>query len=122
MKLKIKKIIIILVSVLFIILVFALIDYFFHLLSEEYSVPSYYFTNKIIYGTLWGLGAYYFIRKLSPIKKSVIFSLIVSVFLQVKYFLEGYPLDFVILFLGIHFVILLITSWIVFSFVRKYQA
>jgi len=120
MKLKIKKIIIILVSVLFIILVFALIDYFFHLLSEEYSVPSYYFTNKIIYGTLWGLAVYYFIRKLSPMKKSIIFSLIVSIFLQVNYFLEGYPLDFVLLFLGIHFIILLITSWIVFRIIERF--
>jgi len=113
-----KKAIAIFFIILGIILVFAFIDYLFHLLSEEYAVPSRYFTNKVIYGTLFGLITYYFARKQTLFKKSLYFSLVVSVLLQVRYFLEGYALSFVLLFLGIHFIILLAISWTVFRMMK----
>jgi len=104
--------------ILVIIVVFALFDYFFHSLSDEYSVPQRYFKNKIIYGTLIGLAVYFLTRKFEPLKRALVFSAIVSVLLQLRYFLEGYPLDFVLLFLGIHFVILMVLSWVAFRFVK----
>lgn len=110
-----KRIVLIALTVLVVVIIFAFADYLFHLLKEEYAVPSRYFTNKIIYGTIIGLITYYFIRDKKPVIKSLIFSGIISVLLQIRYFLEGYNLDFIILFLFIHFAILLIVSYLSFK-------
>jgi len=98
-KIGMKNYLTILVIVFLVILVFTLIDAFVHSLSEEYSVPDYYFRNKIIFGTIIGLITYLFIKKNSLFVKSLIFSAVVSILLQIRYFLEGYSLKFVIEFL-----------------------
>ena len=108
------------IIVLAVILVFGAFDYYAHSLSDEYSVPSRYFRNKIIFGTLYGFVTYLVVRKQSLFKRTIIFSLAVSILLQIRYFLEGYPLDFVELFLGIHFGILLIVSYIAFKTTDKW--
>ena len=102
-----------------VILILAIIDYFIHSLSPDYAVPSYYFRNKVIFGTIIGFIVLIFTQKLSISKKSVIFSAVVSLLLQVRYFLEGYPIKFVLEFLFIHFLILLPVSWIVFKLISK---
>ena len=102
-----------------VILILAIIDYFIHSLSPDYAVPSYYFRNKVIFGTIIGFIILIFTQKLSISKKSVIFSAVVSLLLQVRYFLEGYPIKFVLEFLFIHFLILLPVSWIVFKLISK---
>ena len=102
-----------------VILAFAFIDFLIHSLSEEYAVPSYYFRNKIIFGTIIGLITYYIIRKTPLLAKALLFSAIVSVLLQIRYFLEGYPIKFVVEFLFIHFAILLPLSLLVFYLFRK---
>lgn len=104
---------------LLIILIFAGLDYLIHSLSNEYSVPSYYFRNKIIFGTLIGYLSYLLFQKRSVFVKSLLVSLLVSVLLQVRYFIEGYPLDFVLLFLFVHFIILLPVSFVVFKISTK---
>lgn len=119
-KLSWKKVIWIFLSVLGIILLFTLIDFFVHQLSPKYDVPSYYFRNKIIFGTLLGFFSYLVVRKQKLLVKVLVFSAIISVLLQIRYYLEGYPRDFVFLFLGIHFVILLGVSWLVFKLAEKY--
>ena len=105
--------------ILAIVLIFAFIDYVVHSLSEEYAVPSYYFTNKIIFGTLIGFGAYIFIQKTKPEIRALIFSAIVAILLQVRYFLEGYSKEFVLEFLAYHFLMLLPVSWIFFKYVMQ---
>lgn len=104
--------------ILFIILVFAFFDYLAHLLSEEYAVPSYYFKNKIIYGTLWGMVVYLmtFNWKAKLGLRSFVFSFLVALILQVRYAYEGYPLNFVVEFLFIHFAILWVVSYLIFKF------
>ena len=114
-----KNYISIFLVVLLIILIFTFIDFLIHLLSEEYSVPSYYFRNKIIYGSIIGLLIYFFVKNEGLLIKSLIFSVVVSVLLQVRYFLEGYPLKFVMEFLVIHFLILFPVSLIIFKFFEK---
>ena len=104
------------IVVLGIILIFTAIDYLTHLTSAEYAVPSYYFRNKIIYGTIIGFIAYLILRKQKPLKKSLIFSASVAVLLQIRYALEGYALEFVILFLIFHFVMLFPLSWLAFRY------
>jgi quinol-cytochrome oxidoreductase complex cytochrome b subunit len=102
-----------------VILAFAFIDFLIHSSSEEYAVPSYYFRNKIIFGTIIGLITYYIIRKTPLLAKALLFSAIVSVLLQIRYFLEGYPIKFVVEFLFIHFAILLPLSLLAFYLFRK---
>jgi hypothetical protein len=109
------------IIVLAVILIFGAFDYYAHSLSNEYSVPERYFRNKIIYGTLYGFIAYLFIRRQSLVKRTLIFSLTVSILLQIRYFLEGYPLGFVELFLGIHFAILLAVSYLAFKITDKWD-
>jgi len=118
-KQTLKKVLIAFVIVLLIILLFAFVDFLIHLLKAEYSVPSYYFRNKIIFGTIIGLVAYYFVRNQKLFLKSLIFSLAVSILLQIRYFIEGYSLSFVLLFLGIHFIILLPISFLLLRFIKE---
>ena len=120
MRINIKKIFITFIVVLGIILIFTLGDYFIHILDEEYSVPSRYFTNKVIYGTIIGFITFLFVKKKKLLTKSLVFSAVVSILLQVRYFLEGYPKDFVFLFLAIHFAILLPISLIIFKLFEEY--
>ena len=109
-----KNLVLIFLAVLVIILIFTFIDYLIHQLKEEYAVPSYYFGNKIIFGTIIGLVAYLLVRKKNLPAKSLIFSAIISILLQVRYYLEGYQLSFVLEFLLFHFLILLVLSLIIF--------
>ena len=113
----------ILAAIFCIIFIFTIIDYLTHTLSPEYAVPSYYFGNKIIFGTIIGLITYFLIRKFmqdkKPLVKAIIFSAIVAVLLQARYALEGYALDFVIEFLIYHFLMLLPVSWLAFKYIKK---
>ena len=84
-------------------------------------MPSYYFTNKIIFGTIIGYLTYIIFRKQKWHTRALLFSGVVSVLLQIKYYLEGYPKDFVFLFLGIHFVILVVISLFVFKIAENYK-
>lgn len=107
------------ITVFVIIIIFYLFDKYFHSLGVEYSVPQRYFRNKIIFGTVIGFITALFVQKKKLIWKSVMFSGVVSVLLQVRYLLEGYPLGFVLLFLFIHFVILLVVSLLLFFLLDK---
>ena len=109
-----------LVSVI-IISVFALIDYFIHSLSPEYAVPSHYFRNKIIFGTFIGFVTLSFtIKKFNSYITAMIFSATVSILLQIRYYLEGYPTNFVFEFLLWHFLILLFASAILIKFSKRF--
>ena len=108
-------------SVVLIILVFSFIDYLVHSLNEsEWGVPSYYFTNKIIYGILWGLAVCLIMGKweMKPVKASLIFSAAVSIILQARYAYEGYPMNFVLIFLVLHFLMLFAVSYFVFKLIK----
>ncbi|MEK6859745.1 MAG: hypothetical protein AABX54_02920 [Nanoarchaeota archaeon] len=118
-KIKIIDWIFIALIILIIILIFTAVDYYIHTLKEDYSVPSYYFKNKIIFGTLIGFITYFFIRKISLLKKALIFSAIISVLLQTRYYLEGYSKIFIFEFLIFHFLILLLVSFIIFRLLKN---
>ena len=107
-----KKVFVALIFIFEVILIFTFFDYLIHGLSQEYSVPAQYFINKIIYGTIIGFITYLFVRKKPVLKKSFILSAIVSILLQTGYYLQGYSLNFVLLFLAIHFVILFTVSYL----------
>src|SRR3989304_916677 len=92
------------ITIIFIaVVIFTAIDYLVHGLSPEYSVPDYYFKNKIIFATIIGSIVYFFIKKRVFWQKSLIVSLVTAVLLQIKYYLQGYPKEFVFEFMLFHF-------------------
>ena len=107
-----KKGFVALVFIFELILVFTFFDYFAHTMSPDYAVPAYYFTNKIIFGTIIGFITYLFIRKMPVVQKSAVLATIVAIALQIRYALAGYPASFVLLFLVIHFAILFIVTYV----------
>jgi len=116
---KIKDYINLFFITLVIIIIFTVLDYFTHQLSPEYSVPGYYFTNKIIFGILIGFIALIFLNKINWGKRALLMSLIVSVLLQTRYYLESYPKKFIWEFMLFHFLMLIISSFIVFYIYYK---
>ena len=97
-----------------IVIIFTILDYLTHQLSPEYAVPGYYFTNKIMYGTLIGFLVLIFSNKINWGKRALIMSFAVSVLLQTRYYLEGYSKEFVFEFMLFHFLMLVPSSFIVF--------
>ena len=121
-KLNLKNILIIFAAILTLITIFSIIDYFAHSLSDEYSVPGRYFANKMIFGTLIAFFSYLVVRNKSLVVKSLSVSALTSLLLQARYFIEGYSVEFVILFLLIHFLILLPSSIFIFWLLEKYSS
>lgn len=119
MKINLKYYSRLFILILAIVLVFTFIDFIFHSLRESLAVPGYYYRNKIIFGTLIGLGTYFFVRKMKLLPRTLIFSVVIAILLQVRYFLEGYPKWFVFLFLGLHFLMILPTAYFAFKYSDK---
>lgn len=110
------------IVLLIVILLFTIIDHWIHGLENAWNVPDYYFVNKIPFGFLWGVVGLLFARKFQNIwLKAMIVSGVIAVTLQTRYFIEGYPLDFVLLFLLIHFVILYFLSVGMFLVFNKFN-
>jgi plastocyanin len=94
-------------ALLTVILLFTILDHALHGLQDRWSVPDYYFRNKIPYGFLWAVVGLYLCRRWRSVwARALVVAGVVSVTLQFRYFIEGYPLDFVFIFLLVHFVIL----------------
>ncbi len=119
MKINHRKLIKTFIVFIAVIAVFDIIDYLIHGLSPSFAVPEYYFRNKAIYGTLFAFITYLLIQRKTAFTKALIVSGITSVLLQINYFILGYPLDFIVEFLFIHFAILLPVSWMAFKYVLK---
>ncbi len=109
------------VVLLIVILLFTVIDHAIHGLENSWSVPDYYFRNKIPFGFLWGVVGLLLAIKFQNIwLKSLSVAGIISIALQVRYFIEGYPINFVLLFLLFHFIILYLLSVGMFLILNKY--
>lgn len=121
MKKKFSENIFIGIVLLTVILLLTIVDHSIHNLQSAWGVPDYYFGNKIPYGFLWGIVGLFLAKNYSNIWiKGLIFSGTIAVTLQTRYFIEGYPLNFVFLFLLIHFLILYPLSIIMFLVFNKY--
>ncbi len=110
-KLTIKEVVLRFVLMLAAVLVFTFFDWIVHSSSAYLSVPSFYFKNKIIYGTLFAFLSSLVFRKL-PLKKQSFFITIVTVLLlQIRYVLYGYTLFFHAVVLVEHFIFLWASSY-----------
>ena len=67
----------------------------------------------MIYGTVIGYAALLIARNMALWKRAVFVSAVVSVLLQTGYYLEGYPKEFVLEFMLLHFLMLLPSALIV---------
>lgn len=96
-------------------------DWFAHQTSPLFSVPDYYFRNKIIFGTLIGWIALQVYRRRTANERWIAIwtSLTIAVLLQTRYFLEGYNLTFVISFLFVHFAAFLLPALLLFGMYRR---
>lgn len=109
------------ITLMIVILFFTIVDHSVHGLESRWNVPDYYFRNKIPFGFLWGVVGLFLARKYrGDWLKALIVAGTISITLQVRYFLEGYSLGFVILFLFIHFIILYFLSVAMFAVFNKY--
>lgn len=106
--------------ILLIAVVATIIDYFVHSTNPSFEVPAEYYRNKVIFATIWGLIAVWILRNWvrNPTKLAVAMSAVIAVVLQVKYFLQGFDLFFVFLFMFLHFVMFLIPAIPIF---RKFR-
>ncbi len=94
-----------LVGIFLVVIVGTFLDFLVHLMSERFSVPEYYFSNKLLYATLWlMIGLIIFWRIRTPFSKAVWMTALFAIVIQTRYFLEGYPLWFVFFFMAIHFI------------------
>lgn len=117
-KFNAEKLIASVIYAFFIILLFTFIDFIVHSLSAEYAVPSWYYTNKIIYGTILATIILYFAKNYKDAAvKAVLVATVTSILLQIRYYLLGYSIDFVISFLIIHFIILYGVTYLFFKYI-----
>ena len=107
--------------VLIVILIGTAIDWFAHGLSERFAVPEYYFPHKILYGTIIGSIALWVFRHWIRSDRLLAFAVTaaVAVLIQVNYYLQGYSLTFVFLFMAIHFVARFVPAFFLFPALRK---
>lgn len=116
---KTKKLIATFIIILVVVLVFTFIDFLFHAISPEYAVPGWYFRNKIIFETIYICAAYYLLRKLNPALSSFITAVVTATLLQARYYFLGFDMEFVILFWGIHALMLWPLLWLFFEYKEK---
>lgn len=119
---RMKRFILIIVLVAAGIVLGTVIDYMVHESNpEEWGVPPWYYRNKMIFGTFWGAAAFLVARRWwrTPLSLALATSAVVAVALQTRYFFEGYPLDFVFLFMGLHFLMFLFPLWALFAMWRR---
>jgi len=107
--------------ILMIIAIGTVFDWFVHGFSPRFAVPEYYFPHKIVYGTVIGVIALWVYRCLIPSDRWLAFAvtLTVAILIQVRYYLQGYDLTFVLLFAGVHFVVWFIPAVFLFPAFRK---
>ncbi|MDO8557014.1 MAG: hypothetical protein Q7R98_00935 [Candidatus Jorgensenbacteria bacterium] len=107
----------------FVIALFAGADYILHSIVPEWSVPDYYFRNKLIFGFLLSIPALFVSARYfrSAWSRTAVFSAAITILLQARYFIEGYPIRFIITFLFIHFAIIYILSAAMFFITGRYS-
>ena len=80
-----RKLSVAFIFILELILVFTFFDYIAHSQRADYAIPSNYFGNFILFGTVIGFFLYLYIRNLKTAKKSLVFSLTMVIILKIHY-------------------------------------
>ena len=92
------------------------IDWRVHESNPRFYVEWEYYRNKVIFGALWGFAGFWvfkrWVKNLDFL--ALVVSTVIAVSLQTKYFFEGRPLDFVFIFMGLHFLMFLAPAFVIF--------
>lgn len=88
------------------VLVFTFFDWLVHQSSPILSVPSWYFRNKIIFGTVYAAIAGFFVSGYSLKKQAAIITLLTVMLLQIRYLLSGYTWEFHAIIFPAHLLLL----------------
>ena len=108
--------------IVLVIVIGTVFDRIAHQTSPRFDVPLEYYPNKIIFGSFWGFIYFKVLRNYikvnDPTRLAFLMSLLVAITLQTKYFLQGYDLYFVVLFMALHFVMFLAPAIFIF---RRYR-
>lgn len=95
------------------------IDFVVHHSHDAWYVEPEYYVAKIIFGTVWGVvAAWLMIRVLRETRTKALalgVPAVIAIFLQTKYFYQGRALDFVLIFLVLHYLMFLPGSFWIFS-------
>lgn len=112
-KLTFKEIVLRFALMLAAVLAFTGLDWFVHQSHPTLSVPSWYFTNKILYGTLWAFLSSLTFRTQGIPKQAALITFITVSLLQINYIMSGYyTLFFHAVVYTEHLVFLYLTSFI----------
>ncbi len=101
------------------VLLFTFFDWVLHQSNSALDVPSWYFTNKIMYGTLWACVTSFFVQKYSLKIQAVLITVITVSLLQIRYLLYGYPLEFHAIIFPAHLVLLYFAVYAALYIKRK---
>jgi hypothetical protein len=95
------------------------IDFAVHHSHDAWYVEPEYYVAKILFGTVWGIVAVWLMLRVlreTRIKALAVgVPAIIAIFLQTKYFYQGRALDFVFIFLVLHYLMFLPGSFWIFS-------
>ncbi|VVB80829.1 Uncharacterised protein [uncultured archaeon] len=116
---KLKPFILRFICILAAVLVFTFFDWIVHSSFEALAVPSWYFRNKIIYGTIIAFVASLVFRKVSIPKQAALITIFTVGLLQIRYALYGYPWWFHVIVLTEHAIFLFITSFVALKILSR---
>ena len=108
--------------VLLAVFVFSFLDWLVHSSSPYLSVPSWYFRNKIIFGTIIAFVASLFLHKQTIWRQSLIVSLITVVLLEIRYAFLGYAWWFHAIVLPEHFIFLTLTLYVALKIEKHFYS
>ena len=106
--------------IVLVVLIGTLFDYLVHASNETFAVPDYYFRHKLIYAVVWiavGTAVFWKVRPL--LWKAVLVTGFFAIILQTRYFFAGYPIWFVLLFMGVHGITFGVPLYLVFRHERR---
>ena len=96
-----------------------IIDWIVHSSSLRFHVEPEYYLGKIVFGIIWGLIALWLLKQVvrvsNPKTLAIGVPATIALFLQTKYFYQGYDNFFVFLFLFLHFFMFLPGSFWAFK-------
>ncbi len=90
------------------IFIFTFFDWLVHTNIASLGVPSWYFSHKILYGTLWACLTSFFVQKMPTKKQAGIITIVTVTLLQIRYALWGYPLEFHLVVIPEHLITLFV--------------
>ena len=101
------------------IFVFTFFDWLVHQTSPILEVPSWYFRNKIIFGTVWACISGFFVLKYSIKIQAAIITIVTVTLLQLRYFFYGYSWEFHAIIFPAHMILLFASSYLALQLERK---